>query len=217
MPSLHSKGALWDSGSFGLDRVHLLPFDVMRVWMISYGLWVVLVGSPLSPGSYFGFLFNISAYALELGLLPLVDYTLGVMAMFLLPFGWLIFDCSFSSLVDFFIDFSCPFWMSLGLSVVFGFWWVLVFHWPAGCFLTSFPGSFGVTPPLFGWCIGLFGVVCVPWLLLLARFWVCAPGGSCFGVLRTAAFLSCWCAQVLVCRVSQGFPLWRVPVFPWGF
>ena len=74
-------------GSFGLDRVHLLPFDVMRVWMISYGLWVVLVGSPLSPGSYFGFLFIISAYALELGLLPLVDYSLGVMAMFLLPFG----------------------------------------------------------------------------------------------------------------------------------
>ena len=59
----------------------------MRVWMIPYGLWVVLVGSTLSPGSYFGFLFNISAYALELGLLPLVDYTLGVMAMFLLPFG----------------------------------------------------------------------------------------------------------------------------------
>ena len=55
--------------------------------MISYGLWVVLVGSPLSPGSYLGFLFNISAYALELGLLPLVDYSLGVRAMFLLSFG----------------------------------------------------------------------------------------------------------------------------------
>ena len=28
-------------------------FDVMGVWMISYGLWVVLVGSSLSPGGFF--------------------------------------------------------------------------------------------------------------------------------------------------------------------
>ena len=155
-----------------------------------------------------------------------------------MPWSWACFlwltillglwQCFCSLLVDSFLTvLSVLWWISSLISLVhFGcplvYRWCLVFG--GSLFSTDllvvslhhFLGLLG-SPPLVGWCIGLFGVVCVPWHLLLAMFWVCAPGGSCFGVMRTAAFLSCWCAQVLVCRVSQGFPLWRVPVFPWGF
>ena len=153
-----------------------------------------------------------------------------------MPWSWACFlwltillglwQCFCSLLVDSFLTvLSVLWWISSLISLVhFGcplvYRWCLVFG--GSLFSTDllvvslhhFLGLLG-SPPLVGWCIGLFGVVCVPWHLLLAMFWVCAPGSLCFGVLRTVAFLSC-CAQVLVCRVTQGFPLWRVPVFPWG-
>ena len=127
-----------------------------------------------------------------------------------MPWSWACFlwltillglwQCFCSLLVDSFLTvLSVLWWISslislvhFGCPLVIGGVWFLV---GPCCTLTCWLFPYIISwvfwgHPLCGWCIGLFGVVCVPWHLLPAMFWVCAPGGSCLGVMRTAAFLS---------------------------